>query len=199
MKCNSCSEDVPAKFAYAISINACPLCGGAIVDPEVKVILNELEACLNKAKDHMEQMEDWLFTNFQLRKIKENEVVIDKDELPATVRDEERQGRGKGINVRRSGDDDTDEDGIGSNKLSPKRAIDIIRGRAGSGLADPSEFVGTDDEGNEIDLEAEAGEGLDRNEVDQMANLFGDGMHSDPKENARHDAHLQKLKNLQRR
>ncbi len=199
MKCNSCSEDVPAKFAYAISMNACPLCGGNIVDPNVQIIINDLKAVLNKANDHMDQIEDWLFTNFQLRKIKDNEVVIDKDELPATVRDEERQGRGKGISVRRSGEDGNDEDGVSSNKLSPKRAIDIIKGRAGSGLADPSEYKGVDDEGNEIDLEAEAGEGLDRNEVDQMANLFGDGIHSDPKESARHDAHLQKLKSLQRR
>jgi len=198
MKCNSCSEDVPAKFAHAISINSCPLCGNAIVDPEVKLIINDLETVLNKAKDHMEQIEDWLMTNFQLHKVKENEIVINKDELPATVRDEERQGRGKGVNVRRAGEDGNDEDGVGSNKLSPKRAIDIIKGRTGSGLADPKEFVGTDDEGNKIDLASEAGEGLDRSEVNQMANLFGDGMHVDPKESARHDAHIQKLKSLRR-
>src|SRR5271165_6003199 len=145
MKCNSCSEDVPAKFAHAISINSCPLCGNAIVDPEVKLIINDLETVLNKAKDHMEQIEDWLMTNFQLHKVKENEIVINKDDLPAAVRGEERQqGKGKGINVRRSKEDDEDE-GV---SLSPKKAIDIIRGKASSGLADPSQFHGVDDEGN---------------------------------------------------
>jgi Zn-finger nucleic acid-binding protein len=195
MKCNSCSEEVLAKFQYAISTNSCPYCGGQIVDPNVQIIINDLKAVLNKASEHMDQIEDWLFTNFQLRKLKEDEVVINKNELPATVRDEERQqGKGKGVNVRRSRDGDEDE-GV---SLSPKKAIDIIRGKASSGLADPSEFRGVDDEGNEIDLGSEAGEGLDRGELGQMSNLFGDGIQLDPKESARADAHLQKLKSMRR-
>jgi len=198
MKCNSCSEDVPAIFSYAISMNACPLCGGNIVDPNVQIIINDLKAVLNKANDHMDQIEDWLFTNFQLRKVKENEIVIDKNELPATVRDDERQqGKGKGINVRRA-NGDGESDGVGTGQINPKNAIDFIKKGGAGGLADPSLFVGTDDEGNEIDLASEAGEGLNKNEVNQMANLFGDGMHSDPRDSARADAHIQKLKSLRR-
>lgn len=197
MQCQSCKEDVPAKFAHAISINSCPLCGNDIVPVFIKNILNELEVVLNKAKDHMDQMEDWLFTNYSLRKIKDNEVVIDKNEMPVAVRDEERpQGKGqtKGASVRRARDGN-EEDGV---SLSPKKAIDIIRGRSSSGLADPSEFVGTDEDGTVVNLADSDEVPLNKSEVDQMQNLFGNGIQSDPKEDAKHSAHLNKLKNLQR-
>jgi hypothetical protein len=196
MKCNSCSEDVPAKFQHAISINSCPLCGEHIVDPNVQIIINDLKAVLNKASEHMDQIEDWLFTNFQLRKLKEDEIVINKNELPATVRDEERQGGGKPKPLRRANGDV--EEGVGTGQINPKNAIEFIKKGGAGGLADPSLYVGTDDEGNEIDLASEAGDGLNRNELGQMTNLFGDGMQIDPKESARADAHLQKLKSLRR-
>lgn len=198
MKCNSCSEDVPAKFIKAIAENSCPICGGQIVDPEVKTTLNELALVLNKAKDYMDQIEEWLYTNYSLRKIKEDEVVINKNDIPTTVMDGERPHNkaGRGNPIKRAGGE---EDGVSSTSgLDSKSAIDFIKKGGAGGLADPSLYVGTDDEGNQIDLAAEASNGLRRNELNQMNDLFGDGIQVDSKEDAQSNAYLQKLKRLQR-
>jgi hypothetical protein len=193
MQCQSCKEDVPAKFAHAISINSCPLCGHEIVPQFIKDILNELETVLNKAKDHMDQMEDWLMTNFQLRRIRQNEVVINKDELPVAEPERPQGKAGKGAAVRRAGDVET-----GTNPKRVQSAVDFIKGKGSTGLADPSLYVGVDDEGNEVDLASEAADGLDRNEIGEMSSLFGNGIQTDSKEDAQSSAMMQKLKRLSR-
>ena len=112
MQCQSCKEEVLAKFVHAISVNSCPFCGGEIVSSEVKAIMNTLSLAFNDAKNHMSQIEDWLMTNYSLRLIKDNEVVINKDDLPVAVRSEEHKGTKKPSPLKRAGSDADEEDGV---------------------------------------------------------------------------------------
>src|SRR5271168_5392906 len=83
MKCKSCQEDVPPKFTHALAVNICPLCGQEIMDIRLKNILGELKVALGDAKDYMDEVEDWLYSNFNLKRIKPNEVVVDRNQLKA--------------------------------------------------------------------------------------------------------------------
>src|ERR1700722_4065132 len=81
MKCKSCHEDVPPKFTHALAVNICPLCGKEIMDTKLQNILGELKTALSSAQEYSEEVEDWLLSNYSLKKIKANEVVVDKNQL----------------------------------------------------------------------------------------------------------------------
>ena len=81
MKCKSCNEDVPPKFTHALAVNICPLCGKDIMDIKLKNILGELKIAFDESKEYMDAVEDWLFSNYSLKKVKSNEIIIDKNHL----------------------------------------------------------------------------------------------------------------------
>lgn len=68
MKCNSCSEEVPSKFAHAIATNVCPLCGQQIMEPALQKVLNSLRDAMLAAisDDYQQEAFDWLSSNFNL-------------------------------------------------------------------------------------------------------------------------------------
>lgn len=82
MKCKSCEGEVPPKFAHAIAMNMCPLCGEEIMDKELQVILVELKSCMTDGvAQYPETIFDWLKSNYHLytedevqAKVKEAEV-----------------------------------------------------------------------------------------------------------------------------
>lgn len=211
MQCKSCNESVPERFAHAISINVCPLCGKEILDTYVKNILNELKTVLDKAKEHFAEVEDWLLANYNLRQIKEGEVVVSKDDLPpsadAVLRPAGKSG--KGSRVHRSADDEDDEDqdtalvqgsqplnefalraGVNP-KITSQKALEFIKGK--------TKQEDTTDAIKEAFLQGEEEvvdeSPLDQEELSTVRNMFEDSGSED--ENSEHIKRMQKLKRLQ--
>lgn len=202
MKCKSCREDIPPKFTHALSVNICPLCGQEIMDVKLQNILGELKTSLNSAQEYMEEVEDWLFSNFSLKKVKPNEIVVDKNQLkPVSV------SPGPGVMVNRKEDDEevvVDEKpstttvfAKRAGVISPKKALDFIKGRSALGAADPSEFEGVDDEYGEMEMQESSHDDnlspLNPNERNQMAGIF----RGEDLAKSSHELEMQKLKRLQ--
>jgi hypothetical protein len=157
MKCKSCKEDVPPKFVHAISVNICPLCGQEIMDTKLQSILNDLKHTMDSAKEYSEQVEDWLHSNYSLKKVNSDEIVVPTASIKQASVPTLTPSHSKPITIRRS-EDDQDQDEVfvndqqiptsifaeraGVSKL--KKAVDRIKGNIGA--ADPSEFEGVDEE-----------------------------------------------------
>lgn len=209
MKCKSCNEDVPPKFTHALAVNICPLCGKEIMDTKLQNILGELKTAFSSAQEYMEAVEDWLLSNYSLKKIKPNEVVVDKNQLKAPR--PEKPGpsatpaHGSPVMVNRKDDDEDSQEEIvideqpsvwakRSGVIHPKKALDFIKGKASLGAADPSEFQGMDEEYG--DMEEPSMQNLNplsANEANQMAAMFkGNDLGK-----ASQELEMQKLKRLQ--
>lgn len=190
MKCMQCKEDVPPKFTHAISVNICPLCGKEIMSVKLKNILADLKIALSDAQDHMEEVSDWLLSNYGLRQLKQTEVVVEESELIA-LRDRARKPdpnsftNKQGASVRRSDNDDGDEVSVDNSNatvfakragvpINSKKALDFIRGKgSSSGAADPSEFVGEDDEYGDINApENNPPLPMNRRDQNQLEGIF---------------------------
>lgn len=217
MKCKSCQEDVPPKFTHAFAVNICPLCGQEIMDTKLQTILGELKSALGDAKDYMEAVEDWLLSNYSLKKIKPNEVLVDKIKLQTLEQKSANahsfgqlpgnspaahvpSGPGAMVNRREDSDDvivDEKPTSIFHQRagvINQKKALDFIKGKTSTGAADPSEFEGVDEEYGEMDEPATGNQNpLSVNEQRAMANIFkGNDLGSTSQE-----LELQKLKRLQ--
>lgn len=74
MKCKSCNEVVPSKFAHAIKQNECPLCGGEIMPAQLGIILAEMKNLLDMAQkdQYMDEVKDWLASNYSLGAVNKN-------------------------------------------------------------------------------------------------------------------------------
>jgi hypothetical protein len=70
MKCKSCQENVPSRFAHAHKTNICPYCGKEIMDMELQTILNALAKALDDSAPYADQIEDWMQTNYSFKKMK---------------------------------------------------------------------------------------------------------------------------------
>lgn len=81
MKCMSCAEVVSPKFSYAIKTNVCPFCGGEIIPVKLQTILNELRIIMDSVGDFKPEVEDWLSSNFSLKKLAEDEVIVKQSDL----------------------------------------------------------------------------------------------------------------------
>lgn len=81
MKCKSCEGDVPPKFAHAIARNECPLCGEAIMDEELQVILVELRNCMLGVAQYPEAIFDWLKSNYKLYTEEEVQARVKEAEV----------------------------------------------------------------------------------------------------------------------
>ena len=208
MHCKSCKEDVPPKFAHALTVNICPLCGLEIMDVKLKNIISELKIGLEDAKHYMDEVEDWLYSNYSLKRVSSNQIVVDKnfyDELnkKASQSQQVQHAHGKSITVNRN-DEQIEEDVVVDEKPSTvfakragvpnshKRALDFIKGRS-MGAADPSEFQGIDDEYGDVNSGFNNDNPLNINEQNEMVNIFK----QDDLSKASHELELQKLKKLQ--
>lgn len=176
MKCKSCREDVPPKFIHAISVNICPLCGSEIMDTKLQTILNDLKNTMDSAKEYSEQVEDWLQSNYSLKKINPNEIIV-----PKSAAHIQTPAHAKPSPIHRSEDEIlVDEQQVptsvfaeraGVNKL--KKAVDRIKGNVGA--ADPSEFNGVDEEYGDVEIENEANAvPLDFKGKRDIQNIFGE-------------------------
>lgn len=66
MRCKSCQGEVPPKFAYAIQMNVCPLCGGQIMDEELQCALQALKVAMDATDAYKIELFDWLRSNYNL-------------------------------------------------------------------------------------------------------------------------------------
>lgn len=81
MKCKSCEGDVPPKFAHAILMNTCPLCGEEIMDKDLQIILAELKHCMSEGvAQYPESIFDWLKSNYNLFTQAEVDVKVQEAE-----------------------------------------------------------------------------------------------------------------------
>lgn len=108
MKCKSCQGDVPPKFAHAIAVNMCPLCGSEIMEPELQETLVNLKTAMEATSQYSEEIFDWLNSNYNLiqqsvmdQKIKELEISF-KDEasnMMATMKAQSIPKTGRSLDI----------------------------------------------------------------------------------------------------
>lgn len=185
MKCNQCSEAIPAKSAHAISKNECPFCGGEIMDPTLQDILTNLNLLMKEAGPHMEAVEEWLNSNYQLYKggsmkrsptgIIQDDVIEGSGSITAQIQRRAEIGKMTG------------------GKLTRKDILEKIKGEGGY-AADPAEFVGEDPDYGHIDMSQETASPLSKREAEQMLSAIN-GAKPDP---VKEYYEMEKLKKLQR-
>jgi hypothetical protein len=207
MKCNTCAEEISPKFTAAIAANSCPFCGQEIMSQQLQEILTALQNVFREAADYMEQVEDWLAQNFSLKKVREDQVVIDKAKLAQSQQFNFPGSSGKGgFAIKRS---ETQEDGdlkenqpqtifsarAGLKSIKAKKDIEFIMSQGG-GAADASEFVGVDDEGQSVVMDRELPVAPPLYIPDGSNPL--EGMFGEPDEPKNNVLEMDKLKRLQR-
>lgn len=74
MKCKTCQGDVPPKFTHALLVNACPLCGGAIMEEQLQKALKDLKSAMQATDKYKDEILDWLKSNFSL--VTEDEMTV---------------------------------------------------------------------------------------------------------------------------
>ena len=184
MQCKSCKNDIPPKFIHAISVNICPLCGQGIMDAELQSILNELKSVMDKSDKYKDEVSDWLFSNYGLKKSNNQNASNQQDIFDATK---------PGINVEQG------------QLLPEKEEMSVFAKRAGLKpenfkkviehiqSADISEFQGIDDEYGDVnstlnDVELDEQSPINRNESKALMSIF--------KEDDAKALELEKLKRL---
>jgi hypothetical protein len=204
MKCMSCQEEVSPKFNHAISVNVCPACGKDIIPIQLQTILNELKTVMDAVGEYGPEVEDWLSSNFSLKKVAEDEVVVKKADLEKA---KEVKPHRQPTTINRSSDaaSNTDPENVGiplptntgftsrAGIKSPKtlkRAVDLIQNN--SGAAHPSEFVGIDEEYGDVSGSPNDNIPLSNNEMQSLGNLFSDNK----SQGSSQDLELMRLKQL---
>jgi Zn-finger nucleic acid-binding protein len=196
MKCRSCEETVPSKFAHSIKMNMCPLCGGEIMDPALQKVFTDLQTIMKEAEPFMPEVEEWFASNYSLRKGGAPRETQQGQQLPSG-----------GI----FDDQNFDEETLRRQTELAKSTINFQQ-RAGikqpgmrsivekiqNGAADPSEFVGIDPDYGPIDMSNETA-GAPLTQKDQLAMMqvmnAGGPVSDDP---VKEYYEIEKLKKLQR-
>lgn len=197
MNCISCKEDIPSKFTHALSINICPLCGKEIMPEELKNVLAKLKIVFDDAKNYMNEVEDWLAANFSFKRLKPNEIILDKNQYDNEMK--QRYFSNTPSNRKDENSSPDDKANMFAKRAGVpdhKNTLDFIKGKGSFGAADPSEFVGVDDEYGEINSDnVEVDQNLtplNKSEANQIGSIFAD------KNNTSSSAlEIQKLKKLQ--
>ena len=172
MKCLSCEENIPPKFAHAIKSNICPFCGGQIMPPLLQEALTSLHTIMKDAEPYMEQIEEWLGANYGLYKkgSKSSTVVesgdpfspVGEDDVDALLNRQKAAAKMTAEFQKRA------EIGkISSKGLDKKSIIEKVNGGGGYAAA-PSEFVGIDPDYGPIDMSQETEDPLTTREAAQM-------------------------------
>jgi hypothetical protein len=150
MHCQTCKEEVPSKFAHAIRTNTCPFCGDLIMSEKLQIVLADLKVALDDAKEFPAEVEDFLLSNYSLKKFDPNEIIsqpnttINRDGSFSLVNPKPGS---KPIAVRRAGDTLEEDSNMtdfarrAGVKTNLKRVVEDIQG-----AASPDEFIGQDTE-----------------------------------------------------
>lgn len=175
MKCKSCNENIPSKFAHAFKTNSCPYCGQEIMDGQLQSILNDLSTALDNSTDYSDQIEDWMETNYNFKKIKapnknHQQVIVDSNRII----DNEASVKSKPI-TRVSDAPVQQEQTLFSKRagikpLTPKNIVEKIQGSSEIDLDDTIEDDYVDDNSS---LEESFGSApLNHIEHNEIMNIF---------------------------
>lgn len=196
MKCRSCEETVPSKFAHSIKMNMCPLCGGEIMDPALQKVFADLQIIMKDAEPFMTEVEEWFASNYSLRKgaaPREGQQmpsggIFDEENFDEDMLRRQTELAKSAINFQqRAGIKQQQPGGM-------KSIVEKIQG----GAADPSEFVGVDPDYGPIDMSNEdAGAPLTQRDQLAMMQAMNQGgpVSDDP---VKEYYEIEKLKKLQR-
>lgn len=69
MQCMTCNANIPPEWVAAIQANACPGCGGTIMDASAKELLDELREAIKRMPNDAEGLAGWILSNYQLQKV----------------------------------------------------------------------------------------------------------------------------------
>jgi hypothetical protein len=168
---------------------------------ELKNIFVNLKILMNDAEPYMDEVEDWFYTNYSLKKVVPGEEKLSNSMDFIAQAKAKMANKSSPLAVNRSSDDD-DSESSDSDSSSPttifaqragvkahKNAIDYIKGRS-VGAAHPSEFVGEDEEYGEMSNEDEPP--LNAREANQLSSLFEDG----PKSKSQNELDIENLKRV---
>ncbi len=73
MKCTSCEVEIDPKWKHALKNNICPSCGEAIMPEDLKNYIANLDVTFNDlVREYPEQLDDWLYSNFNYVKVNSN-------------------------------------------------------------------------------------------------------------------------------
>jgi hypothetical protein len=128
MKCISCESDIDPKWAHAISINVCPNCGQAIMEEHLKNLLSTLGSTMRELQQYPEQLNDWLFSNYQYVKTDSPLLAsyLPKEQVRELSKQideqEEQQPQVRKIKIKQSDGSITEEEVIVEKKMSNNRA-----------------------------------------------------------------------------
>lgn len=204
MNCKSCSEVVSPKLKFALQNNSCPFCGGEIVAPELKEIFAELTLIMKDAEPFMQQVEDWLGSNYGLYKhspINQSAIlnyVETKTPTPPA-----------GLLT----DDNFDQSFLDQQVAMAKAKTATFQQKAqvkvpdtktliakiqNGGAADPSEFVGVDEVYGAFDLSQDQDQPLAPNEALQLTAAFDASYSNNSLEQAIELEKVRKLHSAQR-
>eukprot|EP00697_Spironema_sp_BW2_P008858 gnl/Spiro4/23583_TR11653_c0_g2_i1.p4 gnl/Spiro4/23583_TR11653_c0_g2~~gnl/Spiro4/23583_TR11653_c0_g2_i1.p4 ORF type:complete len:211 (+),score=8.11 gnl/Spiro4/23583_TR11653_c0_g2_i1:6835-7467(+) len=197
MKCRSCEETVPSKFAHSIKMNMCPLCGGEIMDPALQKVFTDLQTIMKEAEPFMTEVEEWFASNYSLRKgspPKEGSPysqqlstggIFDEQNFDEETLRRQTELAKSTINFQQR---------AGIKQPGMRSIVEKIQG----GAADPSEFVGIDPDYGPIDMSNEVA-GAPLTQTDQLAMMqamnTGGPVSDDP---VKEYYEIEKLKKLQR-
>jgi hypothetical protein len=173
MRCQACHEEIPSKFAHAIKTNVCPFCGKSIMSEKLQIILGDLKAALEDAKEFPTEVEDFLLSNYSLKKFDPNEIIpqpnttINRDGSFSLINPKPGS---KPIGVHRAGDTLEEDPNMTAfakraGIKSFKRVVEDIQGAAPS-----DEFVGQDADYSMMDDSNTTP--LDRQGANELQGLF---------------------------
>lgn len=75
MKCISCESEINPKFKHAIEQNACPFCGGSIMEELLKSLLVSLRETMQKMQEYPDQLDDWMLSNYDYIKTDSPDLI----------------------------------------------------------------------------------------------------------------------------
>lgn len=201
MICKSCKEIIPSKFAHAIKTNICPFCGEEIMDSELQSVLSELQSVMKNAEPYMEAVEEWLSSNYSLKKVVKGSHSSSTLSPIKEGEDEsfDEESIRRQTEAAKNTTDFQKRAGIKAHSggMSAKELIAQIKG--GSGAADPSEFVGEDPDYGHVDFSNEVPSApLSQKDALQMISaLGGEEQVQDSDDVLKNYYDMQKLKRLQ--
>lgn len=177
----------------------CPLCGGEIMEPALQDVLKNLQIIMKDAEPFMSEVEEWLATNYSLRKGSANDVKAKQRPLNEDGEEEtfDEESIRKQTAAAKSAIDFQKRAGIKTNDM--KSLVEKIQ--SGKGAADPSEFVGIDPDYGPIDMSNESGSApLTERDAMQMVSALDHlpPANEDAEEVIKNYYEIEKLKKLQR-
>jgi hypothetical protein len=103
MKCMSCNEVVDPKFAHAISKNECPMCGNVILTEKLRTVLTDLKMVMDDAIEFPEEVADWFWSNYQMKKIDQSATKSNHIDLKGQGDLETQTVEGQTVFAKRAG------------------------------------------------------------------------------------------------